>query len=107
MTAEGAEGQRTFGSLLRDRRRAGGLTQEHLAERAGLSVRAIRDLELDRVRTPQRRTASVLADALQLAGDDRVRFLAAARAGAPDDRPPEVDRHHRPAGPDQEPNPRE
>ncbi|MCF3179985.1 helix-turn-helix domain-containing protein [Streptomyces polychromogenes] len=34
-----------FGAHLRGRRSAAGLTQEELAERSGLSVRAIRDLE--------------------------------------------------------------
>src|SRR5262249_50078999 len=43
----------TFGELLRRHRRAAGLTQDQLAERAGLSVRGISDLE--RGRRPPRR----------------------------------------------------
>lgn len=39
------EPQATFGNLLRRARRSAGLTQEALAERAGLSARAISDLE--------------------------------------------------------------
>jgi transcriptional regulator with XRE-family HTH domain len=35
----------TFGALLRRWRQAAGLTQEELAERAGLSRRGINDLE--------------------------------------------------------------
>ncbi|MGI8827334.1 MAG: helix-turn-helix transcriptional regulator [Chloroflexota bacterium] len=35
-----------FGALLRRLRLAGGLTQEELAERAQLSERAVRDIEL-------------------------------------------------------------
>lgn len=72
-----------FGGVLLALRRAGRLTQEELAEASGLSVRAIRELERGRVRVPQRRTASALADALGLASEDRDRLLAAARAGRP------------------------
>jgi DNA-binding XRE family transcriptional regulator len=35
----------SFGELLRDHRRAAELTQEELAERAGVSVRTVSDLE--------------------------------------------------------------
>jgi len=41
----GAEPLPTFGTLLRRRRVAAGFTQEALAERSGLSARAISDLE--------------------------------------------------------------
>jgi transcriptional regulator with XRE-family HTH domain len=63
----------TFGLRLRGLRVDGGLTQEELAERSGVSVRAIRDLELGRTGRPHRRSAALLADALRLD--------AAARAG--------------------------
>ena len=45
--ASGAEGDRPalFGELLRRHRAVSGLTQEELAERAGLSVRGLRYLE--------------------------------------------------------------
>ena len=39
-----AEGRGTFAELLRQHRLAAGLTQEALADRAGLSVRGIADL---------------------------------------------------------------
>jgi membrane protein implicated in regulation of membrane protease activity/DNA-binding XRE family transcriptional regulator len=69
----------TFGELLRRHRLAAGLTQEALAERARLSVRAISDLERGLHRNPQRDTAHLLADALQLSPQDRAAFEAAAR----------------------------
>jgi DNA-binding XRE family transcriptional regulator len=69
----------TCGALLRRYRQAAGLTQEDLAERAGLSVRAISDLERGLHRSPQRDTVRMLADALNLPPDERAAFEAAAR----------------------------
>ncbi|WFE20950.1 helix-turn-helix domain-containing protein [Solwaraspora sp. WMMD937] len=69
-----------FGDLLRALRLQRRLTQEELAEAAGSSVRGIREMERGRVRSPQRRTVVLLADALRLAGSDRDRFVALARA---------------------------
>ncbi|WP_432894298.1 helix-turn-helix domain-containing protein [Kribbella sp. CA-245084] len=43
-----------FGALLRRHRRSARLTQEELAERSGLSVRAISDLERGRTARPYR-----------------------------------------------------
>ena len=54
----------TFGALLRRQRLAAGLTQEALAERAGLSAKAVSDLERDPARTPRLGTVTLLADAL-------------------------------------------
>ena len=73
-----------FGTLLRRFRLAAGLTQEALAERAGLSAKAISDLERNPERTPRLESVALLADALQLPAEDRGRLLAAAR---PDDGP--------------------
>lgn len=56
----------SFGDLLRRARRQAGLTQESLAERAGISVRAITDLERGVNRAPRRDTLELLADALEL-----------------------------------------
>jgi membrane protein implicated in regulation of membrane protease activity/DNA-binding XRE family transcriptional regulator len=67
------------GALLKRYRVAAGLTQEELAERAGLSVRAISDLERGLHRSPQRETVQLLAAALDLAPADRATFEAAAR----------------------------
>ena len=69
----------TFGDLLRRYRLAAGLTQEALAECAGLSVRGLSDLERGARRAPHRDTVRLLADALRLGGTDRAAFEAAAR----------------------------
>ncbi len=55
-----------FGPLLRAFRRAAGLTQEGLAGRAGVSARAISDLERGLSGAPQRQTVALLTDALGL-----------------------------------------
>lgn len=57
------------------------MTQEDLAEASGVSVRALRDLERGRAQAAQRRSAEALADALELSGQQRDRFLSAARDG--------------------------
>ena len=69
-----------FGDLLRHARLAASLTQEALAERAGLSVRGISDLERGVNRHPQRETVRLLADALGIVDTERARFEQAARA---------------------------
>src|SRR5215218_1001326 len=71
-----------FGALLRGHRRAAGLTQEALAERAGLSRRGIQHLEAGDAR-PYPATLEALASALALEAEDRARLRAAARAAAP------------------------
>jgi serine/threonine protein kinase/DNA-binding beta-propeller fold protein YncE/class 3 adenylate cyclase len=68
-----------FAVLLRQHRVEAGLTQEELAERAGLSTRAVSDLERGVNRRPQAHTARQLADALGLRGEPRAAFTAAAR----------------------------
>jgi transcriptional regulator with XRE-family HTH domain len=50
----------SFGALLRQRRLATGMTQEALAERAGISAKAISDLERDPDRTPRLYTVGLL-----------------------------------------------
>ena len=71
-----------FGELLRGLRRAAGLTQEELAERAGLAARTISDLERGVRRSPHKHTVGLLAAALELGAEDRQLFLRAARRGA-------------------------
>jgi len=61
----------SFAQVLRCHRRAAGLTQEELAERAGLSARAVSDLERGENRTPRRDTLDLLADALHLSAEER------------------------------------
>jgi transcriptional regulator with XRE-family HTH domain len=68
----------SFGDLVRHYRRELGLTQEALAERAGLSQHGIQKLERG-VTQPYRDTARRLEAALQLAPDDRARLRAAVR----------------------------
>ncbi|MFC9687110.1 ATP-binding protein [Kribbella sp. NPDC056951] len=68
--------------LLRRHRADAGLTQEQLAELAGLSVEAIRTLELGRRRYPRALTVSSLANALQLPDDERDLLEQAARRPA-------------------------
>ncbi|HEV2459149.1 MAG TPA: helix-turn-helix domain-containing protein [Ktedonobacterales bacterium] len=72
-------GATSFGDLLRRFRLAAGLTQEELAERAGLSRRGITDLERGARTTPRRETVGLLANALGLGGSDRDTFVATAR----------------------------
>ncbi len=67
-----------FGARLGACRRAAGLSQEEVAERSGLSIRAIRDLEHARTRWPYPDTVHRLADALHLGGEARGDFIAAA-----------------------------
>jgi transcriptional regulator with XRE-family HTH domain len=65
-----------------------GLSQEALAERAGLSVRGISDLERGLRRAPHPGTYARLADALELDDTAREALLAATRASlAPSPRP--------------------
>lgn len=67
-----------FSVLLRQLRRQSALTQEDLAERAGLAVRTIRRLETGESANPQLDTVRLLADALRLKPDERARVLAVA-----------------------------
>ena len=69
-----------FGGLLRRTRHAAGMTQEQLAERAGVSARGISDLERGARRTPQRTTLDLLADALDLTDTDRANWEVARQA---------------------------
>jgi len=69
----------SFGGLLRAYRERALLSQEKLAERAGLSARTIRELEAGRVRRPRGTSVRLLAQALGLQGSLRQAFEAAAR----------------------------
>jgi tetratricopeptide (TPR) repeat protein/transcriptional regulator with XRE-family HTH domain len=72
----------TFAGVLRRLRTGVQLTQEELARTAGLSVRAISDLERGVATSPHRDTVRLLADALHLIGPVRAEFEAAARGPA-------------------------
>jgi transcriptional regulator with XRE-family HTH domain len=69
----------SFAEQLRHYRREQGLTQEALAEAAGLSARGIRALEKGERTTPHSDTVQLLADALQLSPGERVRFEPVGR----------------------------
>jgi len=69
----------TFAELLRYLRNQVGLTQEELANKAGISTRSVSDLERGINLTARRDTARMLADALELSGQARTKFEAAAR----------------------------
>src|SRR5215472_17554776 len=71
-----------FAGLLRQLRAEAGLTQEELAEAAGLSPRSVSDLERGIHRTARKDTAGLLAGALGLAGPAGELFVAAARGKA-------------------------
>lgn len=64
---------------MRQFRTTAGLSQETLAEQAGLSVRGISDLERGARRFPRLETVRMLADALDLNSEDRTALLTAAR----------------------------
>jgi len=72
-----------FAGLLRQLRAEARLTQEELAEAAGLSPRGVSDLERGINRTARKDTAVLLAGALGLAEPVRSLFVAAARGKAP------------------------
>ena len=72
-----------FAGLLRQLRAGARLTQEELAEAAGLSPRSVSDLERGVNRTARKDTAELLARALGLAEPARGVFVASARGRAP------------------------
>ncbi len=77
-----------FGVLLHALRLRAGLTQLDLARTAGMSVRAVRDIEQGRVRRPRAPSVQRLAAALDLGDDDRRALLdSAGTPGATRDRP--------------------
>ena len=78
MTADETPG---FAHRLRRLRVAAGLSQEALAEAAGLSARAVRALEAGERVTPHRDTVRLLAGALGLSATERDRLQAAVHRG--------------------------
>src|SRR5437660_7627892 len=71
----------SFAERLKQHRTAAGLTQEQLAERAGLSVRGISDLERGINRRPQLNTLAQLINALQVGTAEKAALEAAAGRG--------------------------
>src|SRR5215469_9538062 len=72
----------SFAGLLRQLRAEARVTQEELAEAAGVSPRSVSDLERGVNRTARKDTARLLADALGLAEPVHALFVAAARGNA-------------------------
>src|SRR4051812_16505335 len=68
-----------FGSLLRRYRVGAGLTQEALAERAGISTRGVSDLERGIHGLPRKDTLQLLLNALALGPADRAVLIAVSR----------------------------
>jgi non-specific serine/threonine protein kinase len=89
------KGATTFGESLREHRLARLMTQAELAERAGLSARAISDLERG-LKTPQPATIRLLIDALDLAPDLAEAFGLSGRLRSG---PPEFDAPGKPSLP--------
>jgi transcriptional regulator with XRE-family HTH domain len=67
----------TFAVLLKRHRVAAGLTQEALAERAGISTRTVSDLERALAQAPHRDTVARLGAALDLTEQEAPAFFAA------------------------------
>ncbi len=84
----------TFADMLRRMRQAAGLSQEALAERAGLTPAAIGLLERGERRHPYPHTLRALSDALGLSGADRAALIAAV----PGRGPKAAEREPRPPG---------
>jgi transcriptional regulator with XRE-family HTH domain len=83
---EDRDGVESPGLWLRRRRESAGLTQEELAERAGLATRTISNLESDRIRRPHSRSLQKLANALgfsaRVSDELRARFRLGNSDGA-------------------------
>jgi tetratricopeptide (TPR) repeat protein/transcriptional regulator with XRE-family HTH domain len=77
VVAVSREGQKAAGDYLRRARRTAGLTQEELASKTGLSVRAISDLERGLTARPRRSSLQLLTDALELPEDTQRELLTA------------------------------
>jgi transcriptional regulator with XRE-family HTH domain len=82
-----------FAGQLRGHRLAAGFTQAELAERSGLSLRAVSDLERGVKRAPRPHTVALLARALRLSRGETARLArAVSRRRGPRGAPPTVDR---------------
>lgn len=77
----------SVGDLLRQRRLAAGMTQQELADKAGLGLNTVSELERGVTSKARPDTARRLADALGLAGLEQAEFIAVACGGGP---PPDV-----------------
>jgi transcriptional regulator with XRE-family HTH domain len=69
-----------FGARLRALREAVGLSQQELADRSGLSIRAVGYIECSRTQWPYRDSLTRLADALVIREAAQAEFLGAVPA---------------------------
>jgi len=76
-----------FGDRLRRYRVAAGLSQEALAERAGVAARTIGAIEQGTSTAPYKDTVQCLADALAVPHDERAAFVAISRYRRPRSNP--------------------
>ena len=90
MTIDLDSGPGTAGQLLRRYRIRAGISQDELAARAGLSLRAIRDIERGRVRRPRQESLARLTAALQLADAERDELLTVLTVADPTDQRPRI-----------------
>lgn len=79
-----------FGNDVRAYRQRLGLSQERLAERAGVSVRGLRKIETGLIDRPRPDTVKRLAEVFGLDGADRHRFCQSALSGGADQGPAAV-----------------
>ena len=93
LTDMAVEGSETFGALLRRHRVCAGLTQAALAERAGLSLRGLSDLERGARRAPFPETVRRLAEAIALSETERIALLTAGRRTTPAPSTPSAQAH--------------
>jgi tetratricopeptide (TPR) repeat protein/transcriptional regulator with XRE-family HTH domain len=103
LSEDHVSGADSFGVLLRRYRLASGLSQEELAQRAGLSVRALANMERGRTRRPYRRSVRLLAEAMALPEPqrldlERASWLVGCDASVPGQLPA-ADLARPPAGP--------
>jgi class 3 adenylate cyclase len=75
--------ERSLGEMLRRLRRAAGLTQEELAQRARIGVRSLSDLERGVTRVVRRQNLLALAEALECFPEERDSLLAFAQSRPP------------------------
>jgi predicted ATPase/DNA-binding XRE family transcriptional regulator len=71
--------------MLTEQRSSRGLSQEQLAEKSGISVRAIGEIERGATRRPHRETLRALAGALGLTQEEQQAFTRSARTAPPPD----------------------
>src|SRR5215216_3089434 len=75
----------SFGRLVKERRKTLDMTQEELARWVGCAIVTIKKIEGDTLR-PSKQIAELLAEALDIATDERAAFVRQARSAPRTDR---------------------